>query len=191
MVTAGPSSGQPSTGAFANEVAFELGQGGEHVEDELAAGVVVSIASWRLRNPMPRSARAANSGRGQRAPTLPRCRRARRGQPVPGPSRRPKCAAGQRRNRGRGRHQSWWGVRRRPPPRRRAAPPRPRGHPRNVWAGTADAVEVVGDRVRVQVTGPSRSWPRSHPRPPPSSDWPTAARCGPASRPPKRPSTPP
>src|SRR5512132_1450175 len=27
------------------------------------------------------------------------------------------------------------------------------GTPRNVWAGTADAVEVVGDRVRVQVTG--------------------------------------
>jgi len=30
----------------------------------------------------------------------------------------------------------------------------PEGTPRNVWAGTADAVEVVGDRVRVQVTGP-------------------------------------
>ena len=29
----------------------------------------------------------------------------------------------------------------------------PEGTPRNVWAGTADAVEVVGDRVRVQVTG--------------------------------------
>ena len=30
----------------------------------------------------------------------------------------------------------------------------PEGTPRNVWAGIADAVEVVGDRVRVQVTGP-------------------------------------
>jgi molybdate transport system ATP-binding protein len=30
----------------------------------------------------------------------------------------------------------------------------PEGTPRNVWAGTADTVEVVGDRVRVQVTGP-------------------------------------
>jgi hypothetical protein len=28
----------PGGGAFADEVAFELGQGGEHVEDELAAG---------------------------------------------------------------------------------------------------------------------------------------------------------
>ena len=27
----------PAAGAFADEVAFELGQGGEHVEDELAA----------------------------------------------------------------------------------------------------------------------------------------------------------
>jgi molybdate transport system ATP-binding protein len=30
----------------------------------------------------------------------------------------------------------------------------PEGTPRNVWAGTAEALEVVGDRVRVQVTGP-------------------------------------
>jgi hypothetical protein len=28
----------PAGGAFADEVAFEFGQGGEHVEDELAAG---------------------------------------------------------------------------------------------------------------------------------------------------------
>jgi hypothetical protein len=35
---AGPSGGQPLGGAFADEVAFELGQGGEDVEDELAAG---------------------------------------------------------------------------------------------------------------------------------------------------------
>jgi hypothetical protein len=34
---AGPGRGQPSSGAFADELAFELGQGGEHVEDELAA----------------------------------------------------------------------------------------------------------------------------------------------------------
>jgi molybdate transport system ATP-binding protein len=30
----------------------------------------------------------------------------------------------------------------------------PEGTPRNVWAGTAEALEVVGDRVRVRVTGP-------------------------------------
>jgi hypothetical protein len=35
---AGLSSGQAGGGAFADEVAFELGQGGEHVEDELADG---------------------------------------------------------------------------------------------------------------------------------------------------------
>jgi len=29
----------------------------------------------------------------------------------------------------------------------------PEGTPRNVWAGTADALEAVGDRVRVRVTG--------------------------------------
>ena len=57
VAAAGPGRGQPSGGAFADEVAFELGQGGEDVEDELAAGVVVSIASCRLRNPTPRSAR--------------------------------------------------------------------------------------------------------------------------------------
>jgi molybdate transport system ATP-binding protein len=30
---------------------------------------------------------------------------------------------------------------------------RPEGTPRNVWAGTADSLEVVGDRVRVRVAG--------------------------------------
>jgi hypothetical protein len=35
---ASPGGGQPGGGAFADEVAFELGQGREHVEDELAAG---------------------------------------------------------------------------------------------------------------------------------------------------------
>ncbi|HZA82125.1 MAG TPA: ATP-binding cassette domain-containing protein [Actinomycetes bacterium] len=30
----------------------------------------------------------------------------------------------------------------------------PEGTPRNVWAGTADTLDVVGDRVRVRVTGP-------------------------------------
>jgi molybdate transport system ATP-binding protein len=30
----------------------------------------------------------------------------------------------------------------------------PEGTPRNVWAGTADALEAAGDRVRVRVTGP-------------------------------------
>jgi hypothetical protein len=53
----GAGCGQPSGRALADEVAFELGQGGKEVEDELAAGVVVSIASWRLRSPTPRSAR--------------------------------------------------------------------------------------------------------------------------------------
>src|SRR5215218_728676 len=33
-----PGSSQPSRRALADEVAFELGQGREHVEDELAAG---------------------------------------------------------------------------------------------------------------------------------------------------------
>ena len=37
MAPAGPSSRQPSGRAFADEVAFEFGQGGEDVEDELAA----------------------------------------------------------------------------------------------------------------------------------------------------------
>ena len=37
MAAAGPGGGQPGAGAFADEVAFELGQGGEDVEDELAA----------------------------------------------------------------------------------------------------------------------------------------------------------
>jgi hypothetical protein len=53
----GPNGSQPGGGAFADEVAFECGQGGKDVEDELAAGVVVSIASWRLRKPTPHSAR--------------------------------------------------------------------------------------------------------------------------------------
>jgi molybdate transport system ATP-binding protein len=30
----------------------------------------------------------------------------------------------------------------------------PEGTPRNVWAGTADTLEAIGDRVRVRVTGP-------------------------------------
>jgi hypothetical protein len=38
VAAAGAGRGQPSIGAFADEVAFELGQGGEDVEDELAAG---------------------------------------------------------------------------------------------------------------------------------------------------------
>jgi hypothetical protein len=48
---AGTGGNERGAGAFADEVAFELGQGGEDVEDEFAAGVVVSIASWRLRKP--------------------------------------------------------------------------------------------------------------------------------------------
>ena len=38
MAAAGPGCGQPGAGAFADQVAFELGQGGEHMKDELAAG---------------------------------------------------------------------------------------------------------------------------------------------------------
>jgi hypothetical protein len=38
MATPGSGGSQPSGGAFADEVAFELGQGGEDVEHELAAG---------------------------------------------------------------------------------------------------------------------------------------------------------
>jgi hypothetical protein len=38
VAPAGSGGGQPGGGAFADEVAFELGQGREHVEDELAAG---------------------------------------------------------------------------------------------------------------------------------------------------------
>ena len=38
MATPGPGRGQPGSGAFADEVAFEFGQGREDVEDELAAG---------------------------------------------------------------------------------------------------------------------------------------------------------
>ena len=38
MAAPGPSSRQSSTGVFADEVAFELGQGREHMEHELAAG---------------------------------------------------------------------------------------------------------------------------------------------------------
>jgi hypothetical protein len=67
----GPGRGQPGAGAFADQVAFELGQGGEDVEDELAAGVVVSIASWRLRKPMPRSARPVTGWTGAAGATQP------------------------------------------------------------------------------------------------------------------------
>jgi hypothetical protein len=38
VAAAGPGGGQPSAGAFADQVAFELGQGGKDVEDELATG---------------------------------------------------------------------------------------------------------------------------------------------------------
>jgi hypothetical protein len=37
VAAAGPGRGQPSAGALADQVALELGQGGEDVEDELAA----------------------------------------------------------------------------------------------------------------------------------------------------------
>ena len=38
VAAAGPGRGQPSGRAFADEVAFELGQGREHMEHQLAAG---------------------------------------------------------------------------------------------------------------------------------------------------------
>jgi hypothetical protein len=38
VAAAGPHRGQPRGRAFADQVAFELGQGGKHMEDELAAG---------------------------------------------------------------------------------------------------------------------------------------------------------
>jgi hypothetical protein len=38
VAPAGSGGGQPGGGAFADEVAFELGQGGKDVEDELATG---------------------------------------------------------------------------------------------------------------------------------------------------------
>jgi len=38
MAASRPGRGQAGAGAFADEVAFELGQGGKDVEDELAAG---------------------------------------------------------------------------------------------------------------------------------------------------------
>ena len=38
MAAPNPGSSQPGGGAFADEVAFELGQGGKDMEDELAAG---------------------------------------------------------------------------------------------------------------------------------------------------------
>jgi hypothetical protein len=34
----GPGRGQPGRGPLANQVAFELGQGGEHVEDQPTSG---------------------------------------------------------------------------------------------------------------------------------------------------------
>jgi hypothetical protein len=38
VAASGPGGGQPRAGAFADQVAFELGQGGKDVEHELAAG---------------------------------------------------------------------------------------------------------------------------------------------------------
>jgi hypothetical protein len=38
LAAAGPSGGQAGAGPFPDEVAFELGQSGKHVKDELAAG---------------------------------------------------------------------------------------------------------------------------------------------------------
>jgi hypothetical protein len=38
LAPAGPGRGQPGAGPFADEVAFELGQSGKDMKDELAAG---------------------------------------------------------------------------------------------------------------------------------------------------------
>jgi hypothetical protein len=56
VAAAGLGGGQPSGHAFADEVAFELGQGGEDVEDELAAGGGGVDGLLELRNPTPCSA---------------------------------------------------------------------------------------------------------------------------------------
>jgi hypothetical protein len=47
----GRGGGQLGAGAFADQVAFELGQGVNAWKTSLPPGVVVSIASSRLRNP--------------------------------------------------------------------------------------------------------------------------------------------
>ena len=68
----------------------------------------------------------------------------------------------------------------------------PEGTPRNVWAGTAD---TSGGRRRPGPGAGGRPGPdrrRGHPgRRQRAATWPTAARSGPASRPPRSPSTPP
>jgi hypothetical protein len=45
MAAAGPGGDQPGGGPFADQVAFELGRVGEHMEDKLAAGVVLARSS--------------------------------------------------------------------------------------------------------------------------------------------------
>ena len=125
-------------------------------------------------------------GRGQRPAPLPLCRRAGRGQPVPGPAdgRSVRLADGgaARRRRARPRR----GVRRHPPPRRRPASPAPGGHPpqrlvRDRRHPRASSATGCGSGSPAR----SRSSPRSPPPPPASSTWATAARCGPRSRPPR------
>jgi hypothetical protein len=56
VAAAGPGCGQPGGRTFADQDAFELGQGGKTWKTSLPPGVVVSIASCRLRNPIPRPA---------------------------------------------------------------------------------------------------------------------------------------
>ena len=58
MAAAGPGGGQSGAGAFADQVAFELGQGGKDVEDELAAGGggVDCLLEAAEPDPIPRSA---------------------------------------------------------------------------------------------------------------------------------------
>jgi hypothetical protein len=59
VAATGSGRGQPGAGAFADEVAFELGQGGEHVEDELAAwgGGVDGLLEAAESDPRGRPAR--------------------------------------------------------------------------------------------------------------------------------------
>jgi hypothetical protein len=57
--TAGAGGGKALVGSFDDELADELGQGGEDMEDQPTAGVVVSKASCSEVKPMPRLRRPA------------------------------------------------------------------------------------------------------------------------------------
>jgi hypothetical protein len=58
VAAAGAGGSQPGAGALADEIAFELGQGGKHMEHELAARGGGVDRLLETRNPMARSARS-------------------------------------------------------------------------------------------------------------------------------------